>query len=71
MEYPRDATGDVFRRLEAHGFDFNTPHDVEFFAILPTEEAADEVAKLYVADHKAGDELPKSKPGPRRTAEWG
>lgn len=57
MPFPNDTNGDVLRRMEAHGFDFANPHDVEFFAIFPSEDAADIVAKQYVADHKAGDRL--------------
>src|SRR5450432_3905023 len=55
MKYPNDASGDVFRRMDASGFDFQVPHNIEFFAIFPTEEGADEVAKQYLSDHRAGD----------------
>lgn len=57
MNYPQDENGDVLRRLEADDFDFTTPHDVEFFAIFPTEAAAAAVARQYLADHEAGDHL--------------
>jgi hypothetical protein len=57
MSYPNDASGDVFRRLEAHGFDFSVPHNVEFFALFPTESQADKVARQYAAKHAAGDTL--------------
>jgi hypothetical protein len=57
VTYPPGATGDVFRRLEASGFDFQSPHDVDFFAIFPTEEAADAVARQYVVDHERGERL--------------
>ena len=30
MSWPNDADGDVFRRLEADGFDFGKPHTVEY-----------------------------------------
>jgi hypothetical protein len=65
MQYPNDLNGDVFRRMEAHGFDFKVPHDVEFFAIFPTEELADEVATLYLEEHRAGETMKKirTKPG--------
>jgi regulator of ribonuclease activity B len=52
MTFPDDENGDVLRRMEAHGFDFSVPHSIDFFAIFPTEEAADFVAALYVADDK-------------------
>ncbi len=65
MEYPRDTTGDVFRRLEEHKFNFDVPHDVEFFAVFPTEAAADAVAKQYVADHKAGNVFTNIETKPR------
>lgn len=66
MDYPTDANGDVFRRLESHGFDFKSPHDVEFFAVFPDEEAADKVAKQYVADHHAGEKLANVETKPAR-----
>jgi hypothetical protein len=57
MEFPADLNGDVFRRMQASGFDFSIPHDVEFFAVFRTEAEADEVGQLYLADHKAGSRL--------------
>lgn len=30
MPWPNDADGDVFRRLESHGFDFTKEYDVDF-----------------------------------------
>ncbi len=57
IEFPFDSNGDVFRRMQASGFDFSKPHDVEFFAVFRTEAEADEVAQLYLADHKAGERL--------------
>jgi hypothetical protein len=55
MTYPDDDNGDVFRRMEAHGFDFSTAHVVDFHAVFATEEEADQIALMYVADHKADD----------------
>jgi len=52
--YPDDATGDVFRRLEADGFDFAVPHPVQFFAVYATEADADRVARQYASDWKRG-----------------
>ncbi len=57
MNYPNDENGDVFRRMRDSGFDFTKPHDVEFFAVFRTEEAADAVAFEFVADRKAGESL--------------
>jgi hypothetical protein len=57
MRYPNDASGDVFRRMEEHNFDFSKPHPVEFFAILSTEKEADIIAKQYLDDHKKGNIL--------------
>lgn len=57
MPFPNDENGDVLRRMQAHGFPFSKPHDVEFFAIFPSKETAYAVARLYVADDKAGDTL--------------
>jgi hypothetical protein len=54
MQYPQGVSGDVFRRMQASGFDFSKHHDVEFFAVFRTEAEADFVAKQYLADHKAG-----------------
>ncbi|HEX7029300.1 MAG TPA: ribonuclease E inhibitor RraB [Gammaproteobacteria bacterium] len=53
MNFPDDANGDVLRRMTRHGFDFSKPHPVEFFAVFPTEAAADAVARQYVADHES------------------
>ena len=55
MSYPADENGDVFRRLESHGFDFTTEHVVDFHAVLATEKSADIVALMFLADDKAGD----------------
>src|SRR5262245_14041915 len=30
MDWPRDADGDVFRRLEADAFDFTREHEIDF-----------------------------------------
>ena len=57
MHFPGDENGDVLRRMASSGFDFNQPHDVEFFAVFRTEEDARAVAKLFVSDHLAGDRL--------------
>ncbi|MEX2212768.1 MAG: ribonuclease E inhibitor RraB [Phycisphaeraceae bacterium] len=57
MKYPDDANGDVFRRLEAHAFDFSIEHVVDFHAVFATEGEADHIAMLYVADLKAGEKL--------------
>ena len=54
MQFPQDANADVFRRMQAAGFDFSKPHDVEFFAVFRTEADADFVVRQYLADHKAG-----------------
>jgi hypothetical protein len=55
MKYPDDVNGDVFRRMENHGFDFTSEHVVDFHAVFATEAMADQIARMYVADHKAGD----------------
>jgi hypothetical protein len=57
LNYPDDINGNVLRRMQASNFDFTKPHDVEFFAVFRTEEAAASVAKEYVADRKAGDRI--------------
>lgn len=57
MTYPDNENGDVFRRMESHGFDFSKEHVVDFHAVMATEEAADKVARMFLADHKAGRKL--------------
>lgn len=57
MQFPDDANGDVFRRMQQHGFDFAVEHVVDFHAVFATEAEADQIARMYVADHKAGDKL--------------
>jgi hypothetical protein len=54
MSFPNDENGDVFRRMEASAFDFSIPHNVDFFAVFPTMQEADAVAKQFIADHHAG-----------------
>jgi len=67
MEYPADANGDVFRRMEASGFDFANEHVLDFHVVFATEEEADRIARMYLADHKAGDKLAniETKPFPQ------
>ena len=60
MTYPDDVNGDVFRRMESHGFDFDIEHVVDFHAVMATEEEADRVAKMFLADHGAGQTLEKN-----------
>ena len=57
MKFPDDANGDVFRRMQDHGFDFDSEHVVDFHAVFATEAEADRIARMYVADHRAGDKL--------------
>jgi hypothetical protein len=41
MTWPKGADGDVFRRLEAHGFDFTKQHEIDFeidFCAWPPSE---------------------------------
>jgi len=57
MQYPDDLNGDVFRRMEESGFDFSSEHVVDFHAVFATEEDADRIARMYVADAKAGEKL--------------
>ena len=57
MNYPNDANGDVFRRLEEDNFDFSLEYEIDFFAVYETEEEADIVAKQFVSDWKAGQKF--------------
>lgn len=57
MKFPDDANGDVFRRMQDHGFDFASEHVVDFHAVFATEAEADQIAQMYLADHKAGQKL--------------
>jgi hypothetical protein len=67
MKYPNDTNGDVFRRLEGHEFDFATEHVVDFHAVFATEAEADQIARLYLADHESGSNLTdiETKPFPQ------
>ena len=67
MTYPDDANGDVFRRMEATEFDFSAEHVVDFHAVFATEAMADQIARMYLADHKAGDKFTniETKPFPQ------
>lgn len=58
MIFPDDVDGDVFRRMQASGFDFSVPHPVEFFAVFADAEAANRVAEQYIEEHqRGGDQL--------------
>lgn len=60
--WPRDADGDVFRRLLEDGFDFSVPHAVDYgvdFSIWPPPQAAIEVLRATYGDvviHDPDDE---------------
>jgi hypothetical protein len=43
--------------MEERGFDFAGEHVVDFHAVFATEAEADRIARMYVADHKAGDKF--------------
>lgn len=51
MSWPEDVDGDVFRRLQARGFDFSSPHqidfDVDFTSWPPPTEAVRWLKKEY------------------------
>jgi hypothetical protein len=57
MNYPNNENGDVFRRMEAHNFDFSKKHVVDFHAVLSTEDAASQIGRMYLADHHSGDKF--------------
>jgi hypothetical protein len=57
MNDPDNAKGDLLRRLEENGFDFSAEQIVDFFSVYAREAAADQIARMYLADHKAGDRL--------------
>ncbi|MEZ8084177.1 hypothetical protein A1OW_18290 [Enterovibrio norvegicus] len=50
MSYPEGAYGDVFRRMEESGFDFDKEHIVDIHAVFATETEADRIALMFVAD---------------------
>ena len=51
MSWPNDADGDVFRRLQAHGFDFSESHTVDFNVDFeswpPAREAIELLESMY------------------------
>ena len=57
MTYPDDGNGDVFRRLEKHGFDFKKEHTVDFHAVFSTEKEADFIARMYLEDLRSGQKI--------------
>lgn len=65
MKYPDDINGDVFRRMENDGFDFSVEHIVDFYSVFATEAGADQIARKYLADHKAGDVFTNIEARPR------
>jgi hypothetical protein len=50
LHFPDDENGDVLRRMAASHFNFDVPHDVDFFALFSRGEDAATVAKLLIAD---------------------
>jgi hypothetical protein len=48
---------EVVSRMVADGMNLSIPYEVDFIAVFPTEEAADQVAMWYVADSKAGNKF--------------
>jgi hypothetical protein len=68
MQFPDDENGDVLRRMAASGFPFDKPHEVDFFAVFPTMEAANTVARQYMADHHAGATMAGVETGPHHRA---
>ena len=57
MNFPDDLNGDVFRRMEASGFNFNKEHVVDFHAVMATEEEADKIAQMFMADDIDGEKV--------------
>ena len=51
VKWPDDADGDVFRRLESHGFNFRVAHDIDFNVDFsswpPPPVAVEQLAKHY------------------------
>ena len=65
MKYPDDVNGEVFRTMEDSAFDFSVEHVVDFYAVFATETDADQIAHMYLADHKTGDMLTNIETKPR------
>ena len=57
------------RRLQQHGFDFSKEHPIDFYAILPSRQAAESVAKTFNTEMKTEVELQPEvdKPGTQVT----
>jgi hypothetical protein len=51
MDWPQDADGDVMRRLNAAGFDFNTPAQIDFHLDFddwpPSEALFDAITRAF------------------------
>jgi len=56
-DYTDDINGDVFRRMETSGFNFEKEHVVDFHAVMETEEDADKIAQMYLADDIDGEKI--------------
>ncbi|NJC04593.1 hypothetical protein GGQ97_000386 [Sphingomonas kaistensis] len=48
MQFPDDENGDVLRGMAGSGFDFGSPHDVDFYAVFPVGADADLVARQLI-----------------------
>jgi hypothetical protein len=51
-DWPADADGDVFRRLQSEGFDFTTPHKIDFQIDFGAWPPPDEAIVALKRDHK-------------------
>lgn len=51
MNWPNDADGDVLRRLESDGFDFNKEHSIDFNIDFDIWPLSDEAIKAIENQH--------------------
>ena len=63
MSWPADVDGDVFRRLESHGFDFTKPHMVDFQIDFNSWPPSDEAIAILTRDYSVEQFEPESGSG--------
>jgi hypothetical protein len=68
LHFPDDENGDVLRRMADSDFPFEQPHDVDFYAVFPSHDDANLVARQLIGGHDAGERLAAVKTAPHHRA---
>jgi hypothetical protein len=61
--WPNDVDGDVFRRMQSSGFDFETPTDIEFMVDFDVWPAPQEFLEQLRARYSSVEVIPPDEDG--------